>query len=228
MFEIADRYKMLQAIRELEKSLTKEVFFEELRKATIDTIPGTKFGYSGAGAELLGYCLESIYNKFYEEILKEKIWSPLKMDHTKITVLATDNLTQGHNDNHRDMPFIPEKDVSAGGGIKSTVNDMMKYAIYHLDENNAIIKKSHQKMLGLWDEFDNGMFWQMFIFKDGPNKIFQNGGSFGTACWMTLIPENQIAVFIITNQNGQKTHDRLDKAASNIIENLTIAKDIRH
>lgn len=210
-------------INDLQKNYTKEDFFKELTFVHVDTIPGTKFGYSNAGTNLLGYCLENIYSKDYEDILKEQIFGPLKMNHTKIKLSIKDkeNLAQGYAEENVKMPFSANKDMNAAGGIKSTLDDMMKYTAYHLDESNPIVKTSHQETLGLWDNFDNGLFWQIFTAKENqPRKIFQNGGAFGTSSWLTFIPEKKIGVFMVTNTAGPEVHNKLNKTVESILKKL--------
>jgi len=210
-------------INDLQKDYTKEAFFKDLTLVHVDTIPGSKFGYSNAGANLLGYCIENMYNQKFEDVLKEQILTPLQMNNTKIVLSKKDKeyLAQGYNEKHLKMPFGAEKDMNAAGGLKSTLGDMMKYVAYHLNENNPIIKTSHQEILGLWDNFDNGLFWQIFTAKENkPRKIFQNGGAFGTSSWLTLIPEKKIGVFIVTNTAGPTVHTKLNKTVERILQKL--------
>jgi CubicO group peptidase (beta-lactamase class C family) len=44
--------------------------------------PGEKFSYSNSGYFLLGLLIEKITGKFYEQVLKENIFAPLKMNNT--------------------------------------------------------------------------------------------------------------------------------------------------
>ena len=210
-------------INNLHKDYSKEDFFNDLALVDVDTIPGAKFGYSNAGANLLGYCLENIYNQKFEDILREQILKPLQMNNTKIALNNKDkeHLAQGYNVNHVKMPFGAEKDMNAEGGIKSTLGDMMKYVGYHLNEKDPVIANSHEELLGLWDSFDNGLFWQIFTAKkEQPRKIFQNGGAFGTSSWLTIIPEKQIGVFIVTNKSGRNIHKKLNKTIESILREL--------
>jgi CubicO group peptidase (beta-lactamase class C family) len=223
IFENPDHAKLPFIINSLQKNYTKDAFLKELTMVYVDTIPGTKFGYSNAGTNLLGYCLEDIYSQDYEDILKEQIFTPLKMNHSKIKLSNKDqeNLAQGYTENGVKMPFSTNKDMNAAGGIKSTLDDMMKYTAYHLDESNPIIKTSHQEILGLWDNFDNGLFWQIFTAKENqPRKIFQNGGAFGTSSWLTIIPEKKIGFFIVTNTAGPQIHNKLNKTVESILKKL--------
>ena len=210
-------------INNLQKNYTKADFFKELTLVDVDTIPGSKFGYSNAGANLLGYCIENMYNQKFEYILKEQILTPLQMNNTKIVLNEKDreHLAQGYNEKGLKMPFGVEKQMNAAGGLKSTLGDMMKYVAYHLNEADPVVGKSHQELLGFWDNFDNGIFWQIFTAKkDKPRKIFQNGGAFGTSSWLTMIPKKQIGVFIITNRAGPTIHNKLNEAVENILRDL--------
>jgi CubicO group peptidase (beta-lactamase class C family) len=223
IFENPNHDTLPFTINDLQKNYTKGDFFKDLKLVHVDTIPGAKFGYSNAGANLLGYCIENIYNQQFEDILKEQILSPLQMNNTKIVLNKKDKeqLAQGYNEKGMKMPFGAEKDMNAAGGLKSTLGDMMKYVAYHLNEADPVVVKSHQELLGLWDNFDNGMFWQIFTAKkDKPRKIFQNGGAFGTSSWLTMIPEKQIGIFIITNKAGPSIHNKLNKAVENILRDL--------
>jgi CubicO group peptidase (beta-lactamase class C family) len=223
IFKNPDHNKLPYIINDLQKEYTKEDFFKELALIKVDTIPGTKFGYSNAGTNLLGYCIENIYNKDFEDIIREQILVPLKMNNTKITLTTKDkkNLAQGYTEKNVKMPFSADKDMNAAGGLKSTLSDMMKYTAYHLDENNPIIETSHQEILGLWDNFDNGLFWQIFTAKENqPRKIFQNGGAFGTSSWLTIVPEKKIGVFIVTNTAGPSVHNKLNKTVEVILKKL--------
>lgn len=207
----------------LQKDFSKEQFFEALAKFKLDTIPGHKFGYSNVGANLLGYLLEEIYEKSYEEILKEMILIPLGMDDTGLGISdkAKKNLAIGQNSNKTEMPFRVYKEMSAEGGITSNVNDMMKYLEFHLNQGNDVIAMSHQE---LWDgkfgDFETGLFWQIFKNGEKPNKIFQNGGAFGTSSWVTLIPEQGIGIFIVTNVSGPTVHQKLNETVDKIIGEL--------
>ncbi|UAM97540.1 beta-lactamase family protein [Polaribacter litorisediminis] len=67
---------------ELEKSYAKEKFLEDLKTISIKTEPGTNYSYSNAGAELIGYILETVYQKSIDELLKESFSSKYEMINT--------------------------------------------------------------------------------------------------------------------------------------------------
>lgn len=210
-------------INTLENGLTKEQFFEHLKNVKLDTLPGIKFTYSNVGANLVGYILESNYQMSFEELLNKEILQPLDMENTIINKKRIDinKVAVGQNDNNKIMPLRTEKNMNAEGGIVSALSDMIKYMSFHLDKNNAVALSSHQELWnGKYGDFEAGLFWQIFKDGDKPDKIFQNGGSFGTSSWITIIPELGIGVFVVTNRSGQNVHQKLNSTVDKIIDKI--------
>ncbi len=210
-------------INALQENFSREDFFRELSGVKLDTVPGLHFSYSNAGANLLGYILEEVYNQPFVELLKEKVCYPLKMSSTIISRSALDvnKLALGQNSDKIKMPIRADKAMNADGGIISSTKDMLKYLEFHLDETIETVSISHQH---LWDgkfgDFESGLFWQINKNGENPDRIFQNGGAFGTSSWVTLIPEEGIAVFIVSNVSGPDIHRRLNETVEKIISEI--------
>ena len=210
-------------INDLQAGFTKEQFLAELHKVKLDTVSGHKFSYSNAGANLLGLCLERIYQKPYEDLIKNYILEPLKMNNTYIGISEENDqfLAKGLNSNGIEMPARVEKELQAEGGIISNLDDMIKYMQFGLETGNPLVQTSRKELLnGKYGDFENGLFWQIFKNGDKPTKIFQNGGAFGTSSWLTIIPETKTGVYIITNVSGPQVHQKLSELADRIIEHM--------
>ena len=223
LFNQPDWDKLPFIINELQKDFSKEDFFKELSNVKLDTLPGLNFAYSNCGTNLLGYLLENIYAKPFEELLQEKILNPLKMQDTKISTREIDlqKLAYGQNSNKIKMPVRAYKEMNAEGGIISSTKDLIKYLQFHLDESNEVIKISHQHLWnGKYGDFEAGFFWQIHKNGEKPDRIFQNGGAFGTSSWITLIPDSNIGIFIVTNVSGQSVHKRLSDTVEILIEEI--------
>ena len=135
--------------------------------------------------------------------------------------IELNRLAYGQNSNGIKMPLRVNKEMNAEGGIISSTKDMLKYLRFHLDETNEIVKKSHQHLWnGKYGDFDVGFFWQINKNGNNPDRIFQNGGAFGTSSWVTLIPESNIGVFIVTNVAGQNIHQKLNETVDKIIKEI--------
>lgn len=210
-------------INDLQKDFSKDNFFRELSKVNLAARPGTGLTYSNVGANLLGYLLEEIYDQPFEKLLAERVFIPLNMGNTLISKakLNFDDVAVGQTTNRIRMPIRAEKSMNAEGGIISNTADMVKYMEYHLDESNQVVSVSHQHLWGgSYGDFEAGLFWQINKNGNKPDKIFQNGGAFGTSSWITLIPEKKIGVFIVTNVSGQSIHQKLSEAVDRIISEI--------
>lgn len=91
--------------------------------------PGDRFDYSNSGYTLLGYIIEVITKKSYEENLQEKIFKPLNMlnsgfyKHRPIKK----NMASGYNrwyGNYFNIDYTDESSAYAAGGIYATVEDL--------------------------------------------------------------------------------------------------------
>lgn len=223
LFDNPDWNELPFQINTLQENFSRKDFFDELKKVELDTIPGVNFSYSNCGANLIGYLLEEIYNNSYEELLRQKILYNLKMNNTYISKERADlkHIAAGQNTNKMRMPVRIDKEMNAEGGIITSTQDMLKYMRFHLDETNETVKKSHQHLWnGKYGDFDTGFFWQINKNGKNPDIFFQNGGAFGTSSWLTLIPESNMAVFIVTNVAGQNIHQKLNKTVDLIIREI--------
>jgi serine-type D-Ala-D-Ala carboxypeptidase/endopeptidase len=119
----------------------------ELARFTPDTIPGTRFIYSNADAQLIGLILEKVDGQSYAELLHRYITGPLGMTDTRLTVPDKDTgrVAVGYNAKGAIMPKLRFwRSLPAAGYIKSTTADMVKYMQFYLDEKNAIVRLSQR------------------------------------------------------------------------------------
>ena len=125
--------------------------------------PGSKFSYSNSGYILLGYIIEKVTGKPYEEVLRENIFNPLGMknsgyDHN-IEIIPKRAYGYNHfalevqNANYIDMtvPF-------SAGALYSTVEDLYKWdqALY---TNKILSKENIKKLFGKYIPAFGGMYY---------------------------------------------------------------------
>jgi D-alanyl-D-alanine carboxypeptidase len=97
--------------------------------------PGKVFDYNNADYIVLGKVLERLYGKTYEEVLRERILRPFKMENTG--VLHQADIIQGLADTYffrddlkalvNDLPVYPENWYAAGA-MYSTVDDLLMFS----------------------------------------------------------------------------------------------------
>ena len=61
---------------------TPEDFVKKFDEKELEFTPGEKFSYSNSGYFLLGVLIEKLSGKSYEQMLQDKIFTPLKMKDT--------------------------------------------------------------------------------------------------------------------------------------------------
>ncbi|HEX6429613.1 MAG TPA: serine hydrolase domain-containing protein [Niastella sp.] len=212
-------------ITTVQNQYSKDNFLQDLHTVQLDTIPGVKFSYSNAAAQLLGYILEKVYGKNYENLIKKFIVIPQKMPLTKLTYLNAEKgmFAKGYNDKGLLMPYNPDM-IGAAGNIKSTVTGMLNYIKFHLDESNPVIKLSHAATFGDINSFAIGLNWQMIKTKNGYRRIWQSGGTFGFSSYCVVYPELNTGIILLSNESDRTAQSGLEEVANRIFEEMINAK----
>lgn len=101
----------------------------QFANSPLEYTPGDRFDYSNSGYTLLGYILETITEKSYEELLQERIFDPLQMNNSGFywhrPIIK--NMASGYNKSYGEYLDTEETDKStaySAGAIYSTVGDM--------------------------------------------------------------------------------------------------------
>ncbi len=91
---------------------------------------GAQEEYSNLGMGLLGHALALRAGKGYEALLRERILTPLSMTSTVITLTPAlrARLAPGHDAKGAPVPNWDLPTLAGAGAIRSSVNDMLKFA----------------------------------------------------------------------------------------------------
>jgi serine-type D-Ala-D-Ala carboxypeptidase/endopeptidase len=186
----------------------------ELSRFTPDTLPGTRFIYSNADAQLIGLILEKVDGRSYAELLRHYITGPLGMTDTRLTVPDKDTgrIAVGYNAKGEIMPKLRFwRSLPAAGYIKSTTEDMVKYMQFYLDEKNAVVRLTHQVTFRNTGEHDAdiALFWFVKQQPEGYRELLHGGGSFGTTSLCLLVPQHRIGVICVANDAAPGTERTL-------------------
>jgi len=163
--------------------------------------PGTNYDYSNTGAGLLGYILGKAHQSDYSTILQEQITIPLNMKNTYLNYQQVDsNLVVALNSSG-ELTNYWEMDVLQGaGGIYSTVNDLSKFMIAHLDTLNSAYQKTHISTFTISSTMKIGLGWHILSFDDSSKEILWHNGATGSfTSSMALDVANQKGIVILSN-----------------------------
>lgn len=207
------------AFKKMDESYTRENFFGDLKTIKLDTLPGTKFKYSNGSLNLTAHILENVYQKSYETLLKENIFSKLDMKSTGINLNPGVAVANGYNLKGVLMPRISDNLWGAAGRLKSTLNDLTKFIAYELNTKNKIVQESQRNLLNSSTTW-NGYFWDYIQVDENGKNCWKHGGAFGTQNMLIIYPERQLGFSIIVNISDENTANALGEAVMRLSSDL--------
>ena len=195
---------------------TAEQFFGFLNTAKLSREPGTLYEYSNLAMTLLGYILCEKTGMEYETLLKKRILEPLGMNDTYVEVPASamNRYATPYNSSLVEAAQwnIKIKNLGGAGIIKSTINDMLKYAaanmgLIHTSIDEAI-QLTHKYFVRDFDGLLNsiGLGWHI-LRMSGTEYYFHSGGTYGFHTTCFLDPLNKIGVLVFTNSRAFSNTD---------------------
>lgn len=192
---------------------TPEEFIKTFNKLPLDFKPGEKFSYSNSGYFLLGYIIEKITGKTYEQYLQEIILTPLKMtntgyDHFEVILKNRASGYEKNGKNISNASFIDMSIPYAAGSLYSTVEDLYLWdqALY---TNKLLSQKSMESLfkpyIKAWDGF-YGYGWSIKEVDNGNKgklKIIEHGGGInGFNTNIARVPADKNLVVLLNNTGG--------------------------
>ncbi|MCD0470312.1 serine hydrolase [Flavobacterium sp. JAS] len=194
---------------------TPEEFVKTFSSMPLDFTPGEKFSYSNSGYFVLGYIIEKITGKSYEQNLQETIFTPLNMvntgyDHSDI---ITKNRAAGYEKKGKIIVNASYIDMSlpyAAGSLYSTVEDLYLWdqALY----TNKLLSSASMALMfkpyiaaGGDDFYGYGWFTNEETIGKSTTKIRiveHGGGINGFNTVISRIPADKNLVVLLNNTGG--------------------------
>lgn len=118
--------------------ITHDEFVQFLQSPiSFSNAPGLTYEYSNLGFALLGYIIEKVSGKTYQQYINENILKPLGMNHTKweYTEVPAAQLAHGYRwreGTWQEVPLLHDGVYGAMGGLISSIEDYARYVAYHL------------------------------------------------------------------------------------------------
>ncbi|TYZ08422.1 serine hydrolase [Hymenobacter lutimineralis] len=199
---------------------TKQQFYADLHAVKPDTVPGLIPRHSNAGAQLLAYILESVYQTPYEKLVEKYIAKPLQLQSAVQAKAGNSQLAVGHNEKGHRMPYHFIGNLEPSGGLRYSAADMVKYLAYQLAESNKAVALSHQITWGRVDAEAIGLNWTMRQTPDSKRQFVHTGGTFGFASYCSFYPELGFGIVVLANESDPQTQGRLWDLAHQIVEGV--------
>jgi len=185
----------------------------------------TKFDYDNLLYLVAGEIVKRVSGMSWEDFITEKIFSPLKMEHTYASLEMMkdkNNLALPHANADSSLNVLENfKSMvnGAAGGIYSNVTDMGKWMIMHLNngaygdslENRLISERNHYEMWKIHTVMDAdkdprynshfkgyGLGWGLTDVI-GKMSVSHTGGLPGMLSRVIMIPDIKLGVVVLTN-----------------------------
>lgn len=190
---------------------------EKLRQYLLNDIAlegeqGESYQYSNIGAGLLGYVLTRVTGQSYEEMLQQRIFEPLDMNHsTTIRSHVADLLVKGLDKRGNPTANWDLGAIPGAGAILSTTEDLAKFAQANIDSSYRMLALQHQKTYRIDENRSIGLGW--FIIKDDSTQkwLWHNGGTGGYRSSMVMdIRLNKSAIILSNISAGHSQSSKID------------------
>jgi CubicO group peptidase (beta-lactamase class C family) len=183
--------------------------------------PGTVPAYSNYGASLAGYIVSRASGVPFEQYIEERIFQPLKMEHSTFRQTLPDALREHLSNSYgtasgESVPFEYGSDAPAGA-LSATAPDMAQFMMAHLnggllpggDESSRILKPETTELMhsvanrpapGV-DAMAHGFYEQ---HRNGVRAIAHGGDLTAFHSELVLIPSAKVGLFISFNSSGKQ------------------------
>ncbi len=210
-------------------------YLDLVKTIPLMSAPGEAFSYSNIGFNILGFIINKASGKSYGQFFQERIFTPLKMDATRImhrddslASMATGYIRSGAGIEPDTMNQQHSRHLlsRAASGIESTALDMAKFdAALH----NGILP-SQASRTEMWADSsvynaatvsgDATIFYGLGWFLstvDGYRKVYHSGGMPAYSSDFIRYPKEGISVIVLTNQGyTRKEHQLISRKVAQL------------
>jgi len=164
--------------------------------------PGERFKYCNSGYQLLGYIIEKVSGKSYEEFLEENIFQPLDMadsgmdKHSTILKNRAAGYTHDENNILINAPYMNAPVTFAAGSLYSTVEDLYRWdrALY----TEKILKKASLDKMFTPNKGNYGYGWRIHEILNH-KCIHHAGGQYGFQANIARFVDDDTCIILLSN-----------------------------
>lgn len=199
---------------EVSKPANREKMMALFKDKPLDFSPGKGWNYSNSGYSMLGYIIEKVTKKPYEQVVRQYIFSPLQMTHSgfDFTHLQAPEKTTGYfkidNKSADTAPIVDSSVSFSAGAIYSTVGDLYKW--HQALENYTILSEADQEKAYTPVRNHYGYGWGIDSI-DNKRKVGHSGGIHGYITNFVRVPEDDICIVLLSNASDKSLEEITDR-----------------
>lgn len=172
--------------------------------------PGTKYSYTTYGYNLLSRVVEAASGLSFGEYLQQRIFTPLGLKQTylddpaQLIAQRARYYTKRQPGPLRNAPAVDQSNKWGGGGLVSTVEDLLRYAASY-DKQTLLKGETIKLMFTPQNTRDGkpttyGLGWTNAL-EDGRQRIEHTGGSIGATSALALYPDQKTKIAVLVNND---------------------------
>jgi len=201
--------------------------------------PGQTWSYNNAGFSLAGRLLEVVTGQTIHDAIRTLVFEPVGL--TRAFTRTEDFVTWPFTVSHRGPPGkvtvsrpLSRTSSVAAGGASMSLNDLLRYAQFHLGDGNGadgkrvltrasleLMRRPRVPKHGTDDEM--GLGWHLRSISGVMTAA--HGGTLGHILLLELVPERNFAMAILTNHaDGWRLIQDVEREALRTLEGLTLSR----
>lgn len=224
-------------------NFTRQEIYNRLRYLQPNKSFRTTWQYNNLMFMTAGYLVGKLTNSSWEEQIQKRIFAPLGMTNSNLSVqdmkLAPDAASAYMTDKEKSTK-VDYRDINSmapAGAINSSVNDMLKWVEFQLGDgtykgkkliSETELNRMHSPQMLMNEDnplnpelvdMSYGLGWMIYRYKS--MKIVEHGGNIdGFTALVYLVPEKNLGIVVLTNQNGAGINSVLARYATDLILGL--------
>lgn len=201
----------LKGIEPGDRMTHKDVVVMLLHIRQVNFKPGEKFEYNNTGFALLAEIIERVCGKPFQEVLKDRIFTPLQMFNSlavNTPSLIVKNKAYSYRlKNGKYENYALNLMANGSSGVSTTIKDLSKWMInmqYPSSEHREIFGEMIKpSTLNSGETNRYGLGLETKTYK-GMELVFHGGGDGGYRCYSLTVPKYQFSVIILGNNGDFK------------------------
>jgi beta-lactamase class C len=216
----------------IEQGIPYETLRDKLSTINVSDKPGAVFAYQNIVYSLISDIVKAATSKTYEELLHEKIFTPLGMTDASASykdIMAAGNIAFPHfrqgETSFKVIRNTPEYySVLPAAGVNASISDMSKWLLALLDNREDVISvatlneiykpeivtpRRRKYEFFRWPQLRRayyGLGWRVLNY--GGNTLVYHGGHVnGYRAEVAFCPAKKIGIVIMTNATGKLAND---------------------
>ncbi len=187
--------------------LEPQRLYDHLASVKLSSDPGTAVVYSNLGFGLLGHALERAAGRPFDQLVRDLICDPLRLERTSIQADDTLHAATGYSRrSHTETKHSFRKRLAASGGLVSTAEDLANFLAAQMEPGVFSSEMLHQlhteTKLSDGSSSRTSLGWSIQSHESVGRILTQNGGRNNCRAWIGFSPEHGVGVAVVTNCGG--------------------------